>query len=56
MLGSDDTTHVVSAAICLVAVIAIIVRAYLPKSESGLPLPPSPPTWRLWGHILPSRK
>ncbi|KAJ8587529.1 cytochrome P450 [Rhizopogon salebrosus TDB-379] len=55
MLGSDDTTHIVSAAICLGAVIAIIFRAYLPKSESGLPLPPSPPTWRLWGHILPPR-
>jgi hypothetical protein len=56
MLGSDDTTHVVSVAICLGAAIAIIVRAYLSKSESGLPLPPSPPTWRLWGHILPPRK
>ncbi|KAJ8587525.1 cytochrome P450 [Rhizopogon salebrosus TDB-379] len=53
MLGSDDTTHIVSAAICLGAVVAIIVRAYLSKSKSSLPLPPSPPTWRLWGHILP---
>ncbi|KAG0695609.1 cytochrome P450 [Suillus ampliporus] len=24
------------------------------RSESGLPLPPSPPTWRLRGHLLPS--
>ncbi|KAJ8587523.1 cytochrome P450 [Rhizopogon salebrosus TDB-379] len=58
MLGlviSDQTTHIVSAAICLGAVIAIFARAYLSKSESSLPLPPSPPTWRLWGHILPPR-
>jgi hypothetical protein len=59
MLGlviSDQATHVVSAAIYLGAVVAIFARAYLAKSESSLPLPPSPPTWRLWGHILPPRK
>ncbi|KAG2137952.1 cytochrome P450 [Suillus clintonianus] len=28
---------------------------YFPKSEHGLPLPPSPPTWRLLGHFLPLR-
>ncbi|KAG1736220.1 cytochrome P450 [Suillus lakei] len=33
-----------------------IVGAYRPKSKSGLPLPPSPPTWRLRGHFLPPRK
>ncbi|KAG2137961.1 cytochrome P450 [Suillus clintonianus] len=32
-----------------------VVGAYLFKSQSArsLPLPPSPPTWRLWGHSLP---
>ncbi|OAX32481.1 cytochrome P450 [Rhizopogon vinicolor AM-OR11-026] len=29
---------------------------YLPRSESGFPLPPSPPTWRLRGHLLPPRE
>ncbi|KAG2355861.1 hypothetical protein BDR07DRAFT_1301895 [Suillus spraguei] len=32
---------------------AVVVWAYLRKSGSRLPLPPSPPTWRLWGHFLP---
>ncbi|KAG1723925.1 cytochrome P450 [Suillus paluster] len=46
--------HVLGAVACLWAV-RMIVQAYLPKSESSLPLPPSPPTWRLWGHFLPLR-
>ncbi|OAX32607.1 cytochrome P450 [Rhizopogon vinicolor AM-OR11-026] len=32
-----------------------VVKAYLPRSEGGFPLPPSPPTWRLRGHLLPPR-
>ncbi|KAG2063856.1 cytochrome P450 [Suillus decipiens] len=31
----------------------LVIWAYLRKSGSRLPLPPSPPTWRLWGHLLP---
>ncbi|KAG1736243.1 cytochrome P450 [Suillus lakei] len=51
----DNTQLVLSAAACL-AVVGAIVGAYRPKSKSGLPLPPSPPTWRLRGHLLPPRK
>ncbi|KAG2350125.1 cytochrome P450, partial [Suillus weaverae] len=51
---SDDTQLILSAAIC-VGVIGVIVRAYLCKSDGRLPLPPSPPTWRLRGHFLPPR-
>ncbi|KAG2050656.1 cytochrome P450 [Suillus hirtellus] len=49
---ADNTQLVPSAAVCLL-VVGIIARAFLAKSESGLPLPPSPPTWRLKGHFLP---
>ncbi|KAG1736225.1 cytochrome P450 [Suillus lakei] len=52
---SDNTQLVLSAAACLV-VVGAIVGAYHPKFKSGLPLPPSPPTSRLRGHLLPSRK
>ncbi|KAG0695266.1 cytochrome P450 [Suillus ampliporus] len=51
---SDNTQLVLSAAACL-GIVGLISRAYLGKSESGLPLPPSPPTWRLRGHFLPPR-
>ncbi|KAG1736247.1 cytochrome P450 [Suillus lakei] len=51
----DNTQLVLSAAACLV-VVGAIVGVYRPKSKSGLPLPPSPPTWRLRGHLLPPRK
>ncbi|KAG1723318.1 hypothetical protein EDB19DRAFT_2043807 [Suillus lakei] len=51
----DNMQLVLSAAACL-AVVGAIVGAYHPKYESGLPLPPSPPTWRLRGHFLPPRK
>ncbi|KAG1875730.1 cytochrome P450, partial [Suillus subluteus] len=51
----DNTQLVLSVAICL-AVVGVIFWAYRPKSKSGLPLPPSPPTWRLRGHILPPHK
>ncbi|KAG2032860.1 cytochrome P450 [Suillus americanus] len=46
---------VLSAAVFL-AVMGVIFWAYRPKSKSGLPLPPSPPTWRLRGHVLPPHK
>ncbi|KAG2118120.1 cytochrome P450 [Suillus discolor] len=49
---TDNTQLVPCAAVCLL-VVGIIARAFLAKSESGLPLPPSPPTWRLKGHFLP---
>ncbi|KAG2143070.1 cytochrome P450 [Suillus clintonianus] len=49
---SDNTELVLSAAGCL-AVVGIIARAYLYGSKSTLPLPPSPPTWKLRGHALP---
>ncbi|KAG1748502.1 cytochrome P450 [Suillus paluster] len=53
---SDNTQLVLGAAVCLgVLVVGVVAQAYyLPKSRSGLPLPPSPPTWRLRGHFLPS--
>ncbi|KAG2039919.1 cytochrome P450 [Suillus americanus] len=50
-----DAQLVLVAAVCLGAALAVIVRAHLPKSESSLPLPPSPPTWRIRGHLLPHR-
>ncbi|KAG1875733.1 cytochrome P450 [Suillus subluteus] len=46
---------VLSATTCL-AVLMVIFWTYRPKSKSVLPLPPSPPTWRLRGHILPPYK
>ncbi|KAG2117410.1 cytochrome P450 [Suillus cothurnatus] len=51
----DNTQLVLSAATCL-TVVGVIFWAYHPKSKSGLPLPPSPPTWRLRGHVLPHHK
>ncbi|KAG0700988.1 cytochrome P450 [Suillus ampliporus] len=42
------------AAACL-GIIGVIVRFCFPKSNSDLPLPPSPPTWRPQGHLLPPR-
>ncbi|KAG2137949.1 cytochrome P450 [Suillus clintonianus] len=30
-----------------------VIRTFLPKSTNSLPLPPSPPNWRLRGHSLP---
>ncbi|KAG0694280.1 cytochrome P450 [Suillus ampliporus] len=44
--------NILRAAACL-GIVGLIARTYLAKSESGLPLPPSPPTWRLRGHSLP---
>ncbi|KAG1855085.1 cytochrome P450 [Suillus tomentosus] len=51
---SDNTSLTLNVATC-VGVIGTIVWVYLRKSDSRLPLPPSPPTWRLQGHLLPSR-
>ncbi|OAX31873.1 cytochrome P450 [Rhizopogon vinicolor AM-OR11-026] len=51
-LHISGSTQLVIAAACLGAV-GIITQAYLPRSESGFPLPPSPPTWRIRGHFLP---
>ncbi|KAG1725076.1 cytochrome P450 [Suillus paluster] len=51
---SDNTQLVLGAAACL-GVLGVIAEAYLSRSESGLPLPPSPPTWRLRGHLIPPR-
>jgi hypothetical protein len=50
----DDTQLALGIAACLG--VGVIVRCYLTsKSENNLPLPPSPPTWRLRGHYLPPR-
>ncbi|KAG0692194.1 cytochrome P450 [Suillus ampliporus] len=43
---------ILRAAACL-GIIGVIVRFCFPKSNSDLPLPPSPPTWRPQGHLLP---
>ncbi|KAG1727137.1 cytochrome P450 [Suillus lakei] len=51
---SENVQRVLSAVACL-WVVQVIVRTSLPKSKSGFPLPPSPPTWRLRGHFLPPR-
>jgi len=40
-----------AAAACLGV---LVVRAFVTKSDSSLPLPPSPPTWRLQGHFVPT--
>ncbi|KAG2152829.1 cytochrome P450 [Suillus clintonianus] len=52
---SDNTQLLLSAVACF-SVIGVIARAFRPKSENNLPLPPSPPTWRLGGHFRPPSK
>ncbi|KAG0697092.1 cytochrome P450 [Suillus ampliporus] len=54
MCISDNMQLVLRAVACL-GIIGVIARVSLPKLKSGLPLPPSPPTWRLRGHFLPPR-
>ncbi|KAG2034246.1 cytochrome P450 [Suillus americanus] len=54
MLLLDDTQLFLDIAACLVVVV-VIARASRPRSKDGLPLPPSPPNWRLMGHFLPPR-
>jgi hypothetical protein len=51
----DGTQPILDAAIC-VGIIGVGVWAYLRKSGSRLPLPPSPPTWRPLGHLLPPHR
>ncbi|OAX31627.1 cytochrome P450, partial [Rhizopogon vinicolor AM-OR11-026] len=55
---SDNIQLDLGAATCL-GIVGVITWAYLQlevtRSGSGLPLPPSPTTWRLWGHFLSSR-
>ncbi|KAG1742246.1 cytochrome P450 [Suillus paluster] len=51
---SDNTQLVLGAAACL-GVVGVVARAYLSKSDSGLPFPPSPPTQGLLGHSLSRR-
>ncbi|KAG2091002.1 cytochrome P450 [Suillus discolor] len=48
---SDNMSLTLGVAAC-VGVIGTIVWVYLRKSDSRLPLPPSPPTWRVRGHFL----
>jgi hypothetical protein len=48
----DNARLVLSAAACL-GVVGVLSLVYCRKSESQLPPPPSPPTWRLGGHFLP---
>jgi hypothetical protein len=55
LLMSDNAQLVLSVGTCLV-VAGVFARARRRKSESDLPLPPSPPTWRLGGHFLPHRQ
>ncbi|KAG1727108.1 cytochrome P450 [Suillus lakei] len=50
----SDNTQFFGAAASL-GIVGAIVLAYMHKSESSLPLPPSPPTWRLRGHFIPPR-
>ncbi|KAG0695023.1 cytochrome P450 [Suillus ampliporus] len=54
MCISEHTQLVLRAAACL-GIIGLISRAYLRRSKSRLPLPPSPTTSILRGHSLPPR-
>jgi hypothetical protein len=53
---SNNTQLVLGTAACLGVVAGVISHTYLQKSVSGLPLPPSPLTWRLRGHFISPRK
>ncbi|KAG1748504.1 cytochrome P450 [Suillus paluster] len=48
----DNAQLVLGAAACL-GVVGVVVQAYLSKSDGNFQLPPSPPSWRLWGHFIP---
>lgn len=54
MLLLDNTQLFLDIVACLVVVV-VIARASRPRLKNGLPLPPSPPNWRLMGHFLPTR-
>ncbi|KAG1742247.1 cytochrome P450 [Suillus paluster] len=49
----DNTQLILGAAACLGVAGVITQACYFSNSGSGLPLPPSPPTWRLRGHFIP---
>lgn len=49
---SDNALVIVRVVTCLGVIGAIV----LPRSNNGFALPPSPSSWRLWGHFLPPRK
>ncbi|KAG1807217.1 cytochrome P450 [Suillus variegatus] len=51
----NNTQLVLGTAACLGALVGLISWAYISKSESGLPLPPSPLTWRPRGHFISPR-
>ncbi|KAG1872488.1 cytochrome P450 [Suillus subalutaceus] len=51
-----NNTQLLLSAAAFLGVIGLITRAYCFESASNLPLPSSPSTWRLGGHILPHRK
>ncbi|KAG2366032.1 cytochrome P450 [Suillus spraguei] len=51
---SGNARLILNAGAC-VGVMGAVIWAYLRKSGSRLPLPPSPPTRRLLGHLLPPR-
>ncbi|KAG1801739.1 cytochrome P450 [Suillus subaureus] len=53
-LRLSDHAQLVVGATCL-CIIALISRAYLSSTESSLSFPPSPLTWRLRGHLIPTR-
>ncbi|KAG2144723.1 cytochrome P450 [Suillus bovinus] len=55
-LPLPDSARLVVGAITCLGVIGVFSLAYLPQSINGLPLPPSPSTWKLRGHFLPPRK
>ncbi|KAG2067035.1 cytochrome P450 [Suillus decipiens] len=51
---SGNARLILNAGAC-VGLIGAVIWAYLRKSGSRLPLPPSPPNRRLFGHLLPPR-
>ncbi|KAG1836856.1 cytochrome P450 [Suillus subluteus] len=54
-LRVSDNTQLVLGTAASLGVVGAIYWAFLAKSESALPLPPSPFTWRLRGHFISPR-
>ncbi|OAX33120.1 cytochrome P450 [Rhizopogon vinicolor AM-OR11-026] len=52
---SENTQFLLGAATCF-GLAGTVVLSYLNRSDNGLPLPPSPPNWRIRGHYVPYRK
>ncbi|KAG2142378.1 cytochrome P450 [Suillus clintonianus] len=52
----DNAQLILGAGACFGVFVLGMSAYYLRKSDSGLPLPPSPPTSRLRGHFLPPHK